>query len=220
MSEYFKMFGSPKYFYFILVAIFLICFSVVLGWRLNVHFGFCFYFCFIFFMFLFFFFLLFFIISSAHFNWDFRIIWFVSYPDLQWTTTALAILSRLGISTGFTIIYLNTCELYPTCVRNGALGFIAALSRFGGAVAPYIMMIVSKLIDFNGMSICRELFYAKRWGNSVSCTFVFTFLCNYSFWVSLCTFPQSSTVGWGCRMHWLHLYRGLRPQPLPTHTHQ
>lgn len=61
--------------------------------------------------------------------------------DLQWTTTALAILSKLCITGTFGIIYLHTCELYPTCVRNGALGAHSTFARLGGLLSPYIMMM-------------------------------------------------------------------------------
>ncbi|CAE1310966.1 SLC22A4_5 [Acanthosepion pharaonis] len=59
--------------------------------------------------------------------------------DLQWTTTLLATLSRLCISGNFAIIYLHTCELYPTCVRNGALGCLSAFETLGGVISPYIV---------------------------------------------------------------------------------
>lgn len=61
--------------------------------------------------------------------------------DLQWTTTALAIISKLCITGSFGIIYLHTCELYPTCVRNGALGAMSTFARVGGIIAPYVMMM-------------------------------------------------------------------------------
>ncbi|CAE1142058.1 SLC22A4_5 [Acanthosepion pharaonis] len=61
--------------------------------------------------------------------------------DLQWMTTTLAILSRLFVTSAFGIIYLHTCELYPTCVRNGALGAMSTFARVGGVIAPYIVMM-------------------------------------------------------------------------------
>ena len=35
------------------------------------------------------------------------------------------------------------------------------------------------LINFNGISFCLGLFYAKRLGNCFHCTFMFTFLSSY-----------------------------------------
>ena len=34
------------------------------------------------------------------------------------------------------------------------------------------------LIDFNGISNSQGLFYAKRLGNYIHCTFIFIFLCS------------------------------------------
>ncbi|CAE1142070.1 SLC22A4_5 [Acanthosepion pharaonis] len=61
--------------------------------------------------------------------------------DLQWTTTLLATISKLCVTGSFAIVFLHTCELYPTCVRNGALGALSTFARFGGVIAPYIMMM-------------------------------------------------------------------------------
>ncbi|CAE1142065.1 SLC22A4_5 [Acanthosepion pharaonis] len=63
--------------------------------------------------------------------------------DLQWIATTLAILSRLCITGEFGIIYLHTCELYPTCVRNGALGAMSTFARVGGVIAPYLILMRS-----------------------------------------------------------------------------
>ena len=41
----------------------------------------------------------------------------------------------------------------------------------------------------------------------------------YSVEVSKSISQTVCPVGWGCRIHWLHLHRGLRPPP-PTHTNK
>lgn len=62
--------------------------------------------------------------------------------DLQWISTVLASISRLCLTSNFGIIYLHTCELYPTCARHGALGFLATFSSIGGGIlAPNIMYL-------------------------------------------------------------------------------
>lgn len=54
----------------------------------------------------------------------------------------MATLSKLCVTGTFGIVYLHTCELYPTCVRNGALGAMSTFARVGGVIAPYVMMLV------------------------------------------------------------------------------
>ncbi|CAE1142017.1 SLC22A4_5 [Acanthosepion pharaonis] len=60
--------------------------------------------------------------------------------DFQRNKTSLALLSRLCITGSYGIIYLHTCELYPTCVRNGALGYLSTFATLGGTISPYIIM--------------------------------------------------------------------------------
>ncbi|CAI9729394.1 Hypothetical predicted protein [Octopus vulgaris] len=57
----------------------------------------------------------------------------------RWMLTASSMLGRLFITANFAIVYLYTLELYPTCIRNGALGVVATFARIGGALAPYIL---------------------------------------------------------------------------------
>ncbi|CAE1310970.1 SLC22A4_5 [Acanthosepion pharaonis] len=67
---------------------------------------------------------------------------FIYAPDdLQWTSTVLAIISRLCITGNYGIIYVHTCELFPTCARNGAVGYLASFATLGGVIAPYVVMI-------------------------------------------------------------------------------
>ncbi|XP_014790537.2 organic cation transporter protein [Octopus bimaculoides] len=59
----------------------------------------------------------------------------------RWMLTASSMLGRLFITATFGIVYLYTLELYPTCIRNGALGVLSTFARFGGALAPYTLNV-------------------------------------------------------------------------------
>lgn len=84
---------------------------------------------------------------------------FLFNSDLIWTTTALAILSKLFITGTFGVIYLHTCELYPTCVRNSALGSLATFAKVGGFLSPYIMMAVSSFFRNYDLTVVHH-----QWG--------------------------------------------------------
>ncbi|XP_029640481.2 organic cation transporter-like protein [Octopus sinensis] len=57
----------------------------------------------------------------------------------QWMLTASSILGRMFSTAAFGIVFLYTLELYPTCIRNGALGTMSTFARVGGALAPYTL---------------------------------------------------------------------------------
>ncbi|XP_076444776.1 organic cation transporter protein-like [Babylonia areolata] len=58
--------------------------------------------------------------------------------DYQWVTTALAMLGKMGVSSSFAIIYLFSAELYPTVLRNFAVGSGSVFARIGSMLSPYI----------------------------------------------------------------------------------
>ncbi|XP_046328503.2 organic cation transporter protein-like [Haliotis rufescens] len=58
--------------------------------------------------------------------------------DHQWATVLLAMVGKLGAAGGFAIIYVFSAELFPTVVRNSAMGASGSWARVGGMIAPYI----------------------------------------------------------------------------------
>ncbi|XP_062566025.1 organic cation transporter protein-like [Saccostrea cucullata] len=58
--------------------------------------------------------------------------------ELSSLTLVLSIIGKMGSSAAFGVIYIYTAELYPTVVRNGAMGTSSCIARFGGMAAPYI----------------------------------------------------------------------------------
>ncbi|XP_023954319.1 organic cation transporter protein [Bicyclus anynana] len=52
-----------------------------------------------------------------------------------------AITGQLGAYTAFMQIYLFTSEIFPTIVRNSAMGFVSVFARFGSFTAPFVVNI-------------------------------------------------------------------------------
>lgn len=59
--------------------------------------------------------------------------------DLRWILTVLSAFIRLCMAGCFGIVYLLTCELYPTIIRNASLGTISTFGKIGSIVSPYIL---------------------------------------------------------------------------------
>ena len=63
-----------------------------------------------------------------------------------WLIT-LAMIGKMCITSTYAIIYVFTAELFPTVVRNVAVGSSSMIARVGGAVAPYINLLVRLYLD-------------------------------------------------------------------------
>lgn len=71
------------------------------------------------------------------------LIFFFFGTELQSLTLVLSMIGKMGSAAAFGVIYIYTAELYPTVVRNGAMGTSSCIARFGGMAAPYIASTVS-----------------------------------------------------------------------------
>ncbi|CAG5102561.1 Oidioi.mRNA.OKI2018_I69.chr1.g359.t1.cds [Oikopleura dioica] len=61
----------------------------------------------------------------------------------------LALGGKFCSSATFTIVYVYTAELYPTCIRATALGISSAGGRIGGAVSPLIFGLDESVPGFS-----------------------------------------------------------------------
>ncbi|CAG9562564.1 unnamed protein product [Danaus chrysippus] len=71
------------------------------------------------------------------------------------------VIGQAGALTAFDQIYLYSSEVFPTIIRNSAMGFASVFARFGGFVAPFVVnigtewisiVIFSLLASFGGIS--------------------------------------------------------------------
>lgn len=73
---------------------------------------------------------------------------------------AFAIIGQTGARSVFVQIYLHSCEIFPTVIRNSAMGFSSIFARIGGFVAPFVVNIgiegVSVAI-FCSLAVCAAI---------------------------------------------------------------
>lgn len=64
-----------------------------------------------------------------------------SSPDLNVLSVGLVMLGKFGITAAFSMLYVYNVELYPTLVRNMAVGATSTASRLGSIIAPYFVYL-------------------------------------------------------------------------------
>ncbi|XP_042906962.1 organic cation transporter protein [Parasteatoda tepidariorum] len=62
----------------------------------------------------------------------------VSPNSLPWLATSLAMIGKFCITASFGLLYLYTGELFPTVVRNVAIGSSSMWGRIGSIIAPFV----------------------------------------------------------------------------------
>jgi len=55
-----------------------------------------------------------------------------------WIRMSMALVGKMGASAAFAVVFVYTCELFHTPVRNSAMGACSTLARFGALLAPTV----------------------------------------------------------------------------------
>jgi len=73
------------------------------------------------------------------------VLWATEKGSLVWLVITLAMVGKFLIAGTFALAYLYTAELFPTPVRNVAVGGASTFARIGSMGAPYIVDILGKV---------------------------------------------------------------------------
>lgn len=131
-----------------------------------------------------------------------------SPPDFNVLSVGLVMLGKFGITAAFSMLYVYNVELYPTLVRNMAVGATSTASRLGSIIAPYFVYL--------GETSCVPCFVLHNCPEKLS----ELLQCRFSFkslhWLSLKSLlsPWVCTWKWSacCRQERVTEIRGLRAE--------
>ncbi|XP_077988630.1 organic cation transporter protein-like [Glandiceps talaboti] len=63
--------------------------------------------------------------------------------EMEWIGISLAMTGKLCITASYSVVYLFTVEMYPTPLRTIGIGLCSTFARFGGILAPQMLLIGS-----------------------------------------------------------------------------
>jgi sugar phosphate permease len=63
----------------------------------------------------------------------------------------VALLGKCSVAASFSVIYLYSAELFPTEIRNLALGVVSISARIGGILTPLLLLMGG--ISLGGLSL-------------------------------------------------------------------
>lgn len=72
----------------------------------------------------------------------------VFFPvDLFSLAIALEMIGKFAVTTAYSLVYAFTAEIYPTVLRNTALGACSMASRIGSITAPFFIYLSKDLLS-------------------------------------------------------------------------
>ncbi|XP_026749122.1 organic cation transporter protein-like [Galleria mellonella] len=91
---------------------------------------------------------------------------FIFIPsNMETLMLVFAIIGQTGAYTSFIQTYLFTSELFPTVIRNSAMGFSSMFARVGGFIAPFVVNIGTEWISI-------LIFSAIAFSTAILCCFL------------------------------------------------
>ncbi|OWF44712.1 organic cation transporter protein-like isoform X2 [Mizuhopecten yessoensis] len=79
-------------------------------------------------------------------------------PEIQWVAVLLATIGKVGASASFATVLLFSAELFPTVIRNSAMGAASFCARVGGMVSPYIVDLAQSVDGDFGKALPMIIF--------------------------------------------------------------
>ncbi|XP_076081369.1 organic cation transporter protein-like [Mytilus galloprovincialis] len=78
--------------------------------------------------------------------------------ELQYLTTALALVGKLFSTAAFATIYVISAEVFPTAIRNTGMGLSSCWARVGGMISPFIADTAGLIGGTTGTAIPLVIF--------------------------------------------------------------
>ncbi|XP_060070481.1 organic cation transporter protein-like [Ylistrum balloti] len=78
--------------------------------------------------------------------------------ETQWVAILLATIGKVGASAAFATVLLFSAELFPTVIRNSAMGAASFCARVGGMLSPYIVDLVESVEGDVGRALPMVVF--------------------------------------------------------------
>jgi len=61
--------------------------------------------------------------------------------------TSCALFGKLCLAASFAVVYIHSGEIFPTTIRNSAMGIVSVAARVGGILAPFIVLLGDHLTN-------------------------------------------------------------------------